>query len=461
MFNELADADIDRVCEAILDFYGPPIPSDLSVWPSAARGGACSPHRQRPLVSILIPTFNRGELLATRTLPSVLRQTYPTGRPSSWATRARTTQRSGSPRSETRASGSINLKKRGVYPEDPLYSWMVAGTAPANRALELARGEWLAASTTTRSSRRITSSGSFAWRGRTDAEFVYGAADLQRSPTEWLRIGPPPAAAGNFMHSSFLYRSYLRFLRYDVAAWKQRIGGDSHLWSRMANLGVRYAFLDRVVCQSPLRPGEDLAGQRAAERRAAEANGARWRSRPTGYHIGCGRVPFRRLGQRRLGPRHLSRRRTYVWNLARGFPVPDRSCALIYSEHLLEHLKVEPGIALLEECLRVLKPGGMPAAIRDALARLPRGAALCRRLEEPGLADLAGPPVHPDRAEMVNIFFRWWGHEWLYDAEEFHRRLREAGLHRHPRRRVGRERGPELRGRETRKDSLLICEAIR
>jgi len=73
------------------------------------------------------------------------------------------------------------------------------------------------------------------------------------------------------MHSSVLYRSYLRFLRYDVEAWRESVGADAHLWGRMAALGVRFAFFDRVVCSAPLRPGENLAGQRAAERRAAEA----------------------------------------------------------------------------------------------------------------------------------------------------------------------------------------------
>jgi hypothetical protein len=103
------------------------------------------------------------------------------------------------------------------------------------------------------------------------AEVVFGAGEFQRSPDEWLRIGTLPPLPGNVMHSSVLYRSYLRFLRYDLEAWKQSVGTDSHLWGRMHALGVRFAFLDRVVCRAPLRPGENLAGQRAAERRSAEA----------------------------------------------------------------------------------------------------------------------------------------------------------------------------------------------
>ncbi len=65
------------------------------------------------------------------------------------------------------------------------------------------------------------------------------------------------------------------------------------------------------------------------------------------------------------------------------------------------------------------------------------------------------------RAEMINIFFRWWGHEWIYDSEEFHRRLKEAGFSQIRDVSWGQSDIDDLRDRETRKDSLLICEAVR
>src|SRR5439155_6045369 len=105
----------------------------------------------------------------------------------------------------------------------------------------------------------------------TSAELVYGAGMFQRREGEWLRIGAWPPLPGSVMHSAVLYRGYLSFLRYDVEAWRDSIGGDAHLWRRMLRLGVRAAFLDRVVCASPLRPGQDLRGQRAAERERERA----------------------------------------------------------------------------------------------------------------------------------------------------------------------------------------------
>ena len=205
------------------------------------------PHGKRPLVSVLTPTWNRAELLTTRTLPSLIAQTY-----DHWeavvvgdACTDDTAERIaalGDPRIRFE-----NLATRGVYPEDPLKRWMVAGCVPANRALELARGEWLAYLDDDDVLLEDHLERLLRHARATGAEFVYGAGEFQRSASEWLRIGRLPPHPGHVMHSSVLYRSYLRFLRYDHEAWKEGIGTDSLLWGRMERLGVRFAFLDDVV----------------------------------------------------------------------------------------------------------------------------------------------------------------------------------------------------------------------
>jgi glycosyltransferase involved in cell wall biosynthesis len=226
-----------------------------------------SPHAAEPLVSILIPTWNRGELLTTRTLPSVLAQTY-----RSWEAVVvgdACTDDTGARIAALRDPRIRfhNLAKRGDYPENALHRWMVAGSTPANEALRRARGEWLGYLDDDDVLLEDHLARLVRFARESGAEFVFGAGDFQRSPTEWLRIGRLPPLPGNVMHSSVLYRRYLRFLRYDLEAWKASVGADAHLWGRMHALGVRFAFLDEVVCKAPLRPGEDLAGQKAAERR--------------------------------------------------------------------------------------------------------------------------------------------------------------------------------------------------
>lgn len=45
-------------------------------------------------------------------------------------------------------------------------------------------------------------------------------------------------------------------------------------------------------------------------------------------------------------------------DLRKGLPLPDGTCDLVYSSHLLEHLEYRHGVALLRECHRILAPGG-------------------------------------------------------------------------------------------------------
>lgn len=228
-----------------------------------------------PFVSVLIPTWNRAALLAGRTLPTVLAQSYRrfevvvVGDGCTDDTAARLL-----------ALGDervrfVNLPERGRYPEDPLLRWMVAGTAPLNRALELARGRWLAYIDDDDTWEPDHLASMLAHARATGAEFVYGAMDFQRAPSEWLRLGAWPPGTGRIPHSATLYRSYLRFMRYDLEAWRAGVGVDSLMWGRMLDAGVRFSFLDRVVAASPLRPGQDLQGQGAAERARREYEAAR------------------------------------------------------------------------------------------------------------------------------------------------------------------------------------------
>ena len=46
------------------------------------------------------------------------------------------------------------------------------------------------------------------------------------------------------------------------------------------------------------------------------------------------------------------------WDLRNGIPFPDKSVKKIYSSHLFEHLTFNEGQLLLDECMRVLAPGG-------------------------------------------------------------------------------------------------------
>ena len=147
------------------------------------------------------------------------------------------------------------------------------------------------------------------------------------------------------------------------------------------------------------------------------------------------------------------------WDLRQPLPIADGAAEAIYHEHFLEHLSVSEGLALLRESRRMLMPGGV---LRVAMPDL---AEVVRQYYEnnwklPWMEKYGYTHIQT-RAENINVAFRAWEHKWLYDREELHRRLHEAGFE------IVRDcqrlqsQVPHLRNLETRDETLLVCEAVR
>lgn len=200
-----------------------------------------------PLVSILIPTYNRAELLITRSLASALAQTHVNLEVvvvGDHCTDDTASRLAGLGDSRVRF---VNLRQRGPYPSDPMACWLVAGSAPANRALELARGAWIAwlddddefspdhVETLLRAclERRL--------------EFAYGVLEMETRPGEWRNVGSWPLRQTQICNASTLYAGYLRFFRYDLSCWLYGEPNDWNLWRRMRDAGVRVGFVDAVI----------------------------------------------------------------------------------------------------------------------------------------------------------------------------------------------------------------------
>lgn len=140
-------------------------------------------------------------------------------------------------------------------------------------------------------------------------------------------------------------------------------------------------------------------------------------------------------------------------------PFADGSARLIYHEHLMEHLTLEEGRRCLADWHRLLEAGGvLRIATPDLEYLVQRYGADWRSqtwLQQPEYAFIA------TRAEMLNVAFRWWGHQYLYDGEELERRVREAGFATVRRCAFRTSPAPELAGLETREDSKLILEGLK
>ena len=146
-------------------------------------------------------------------------------------------------------------------------------------------------------------------------------------------------------------------------------------------------------------------------------------------HIGCGSNALRGWLNTDLDPK----RDQMFLDATRRFPFADGVFDYIYSEHMIEHVSWSEGRAMLAECRRVLKPGGVIRLVTPDLKRL-------THLLTGPLSDLDEAyldysvrtyrlPPGPSRAEhVVNHFMRAWGHQHIYDEASLREQLTAAGF---------------------------------
>jgi predicted SAM-dependent methyltransferase len=222
---------------------------------------------------------------------------------------------------------------------------------------------------------------------------------------------------------------------------------------------MKSKYLDPLRVLSGIgRRAEVLRARKFKNKRLADAKAFLRRATfPLKVNVGCGSAPFPDWTNLDLDP---AVRADILWDVTDGLPFPDDSCAFIYSEHFLEHIPVSKGVRFLTECRRSLQTGGV---VRIGM---PSVQAVVREYHENIWAkqpwiEKYGYAWIKTRAEYINIAFRDWGHQWLYDVEELDRRLREAGFHQIESARWGESKYPELTKRETRDETLVICEATK
>ncbi len=136
---------------------------------------------------------------------------------------------------------------------------------------------------------------------------------------------------------------------------------------------------------------------------------------PYKLHIGCGHVKFE--GWVNIDLNGTADEVDIVWDATKKFPLEDESCAFIYSEHFLEHLTIEQASLFLCECRRLLELGGVLRIAMPSLETIVKKYSSLDWRDQ----DWLSWPEHrfiQTRAEMLNIAFRWWGHQWFMIAKK-------------------------------------------
>jgi glycosyltransferase involved in cell wall biosynthesis len=200
-----------------------------------------------PLISVIIPTYNRSRLLTERAIPSILAQSHKSFELIVVGDHCTDDTERLLKKIDDNRVKFVNLPVRGKYPEKGYNRWMVAGCVPRNKGLDLASGEWIAAMDDDDEFTvdHLETLLSFAVQG--GFEMVYGKVQMEMERGKWINCGSWPLKYKNICHQAVLYHSRLNFLRYDVNAWKYNEPDDWNLWRRMKEAGVNVGFLDKVV----------------------------------------------------------------------------------------------------------------------------------------------------------------------------------------------------------------------
>jgi hypothetical protein len=200
-----------------------------------------------PLVSIIVATRERDEVLTQRSVPSALAQTHEN-------VEVIVVGDAAGPETEIalRALGDDrvryrNLPHRVTASDENGKHWLVAAAMARNEGARMARGRWVVSLDDDDTLRPGFVERLLDVARSERAEVPYGVVREVRSDGSERRIGEFPPRPGEFSwHGALAHSALLLFDRQHVAA-DFGMPGDWYLLERMLRTGVRFAFLDDVI----------------------------------------------------------------------------------------------------------------------------------------------------------------------------------------------------------------------
>jgi len=194
-----------------------------------------------PLVSVCVATYNRGPLLIERCLASLLAQTHRNlevvvvGDACTDDTAERVAAL-GDPRIRFE-----NLATRGSYPQDPYRRWMVAGTIPTNRALELAEGRFITHLDDDDSVPADRIAKLLACIRETRADLLWHPFEFETAKGKWRTNPALEFRKSQVTTSSVFYHEWLKRIPWDLDAHHYLEPGDWNRFRKIQWMGAKVA----------------------------------------------------------------------------------------------------------------------------------------------------------------------------------------------------------------------------
>jgi predicted SAM-dependent methyltransferase len=116
------------------------------------------------------------------------------------------------------------------------------------------------------------------------------------------------------------------------------------------------------------------------------------------------------------------------------FPIPDNSLKYVYAEQIIEHLPFDGAMVMLQESYRTLMPGG---TLRLATPDVHRLLSLFDQESTDAERRFMTQQLERERVSVkdayqplfaLNMYFRNWGHQFLWDRQTLQSVLQSAGF---------------------------------
>lgn len=220
---------------------------------------------KEPLISIVIPTYNRSKILTERTIPAILNQNYNRFELLIVGDRVIDDTKEKVEKIKDSRIRFYDLPVRGIYPLDPRQRWFVQGSVPRNKSHELLVGEGIACLSDDDVVYPNYLEDLVSCAQESGAEFISAAYDAIVNG-EKIRRGKEAAVESvGFLcggMQTWLYRSYLKCFQWNTQSWRKSWNRpcDYDLIIRMKSAGVTFAYTDKTVALVPAVEGTQSSG---------------------------------------------------------------------------------------------------------------------------------------------------------------------------------------------------------
>jgi len=122
-----------------------------------------------------------------------------------------------------------------------------------------------------------------------------------------------------------------------------------------------------------------------------------------------------------------------ILDATRPFAIPKESFDFIYCEHMIEHIKYDDALFMLQECNRIMKPHGVIRIATPCIEFLFRVVSAVPGSVEEAYREWSVRKFVPEAAEVTNAFFlnnfmRSWNHSFIFDRPTLALALRLANF---------------------------------